>query len=109
MTAMATPARVGPKIARAGFSSLLGRIRAPKISVLDRVMNQRPLALPALKALSDDVLLTRLTEIVARGRRVEAEVIAHIAEVDARRLYLGQACSSMHAYATERLRLSDAE
>ena len=84
-------------------------MRAPKISVLDRVMNRPPLAFSVLKGLSDDVLLTRLTEIIARGRRVEVEIVAHIAEVDARRLYLGQACSSMHAYATERLRLSNAE
>ena len=69
-------------------------------------MNQRSLALGAL---SDEVLLARLVDVLSRGRRVEAEIIAHIAEVDARRLYLGQACSSMHVYVTERLHLSDAE
>jgi hypothetical protein len=59
--------------------------------------------------LSDDVLIARLVELLGRSRRVEAELVAHLAEVDARRLYLREACPSMHAYATERLHLSDAE
>jgi hypothetical protein len=63
----------------------------------------------ALRDLSDDVLLVRLAEVLGRSRRIEAELIAHLAEVDARRLYLREACPSMHAYATERLHLSDAE
>ncbi|HWM87583.1 MAG TPA: hypothetical protein VNO33_17135 [Kofleriaceae bacterium] len=62
-----------------------------------------------LDALSDDVLLSRLRALLARSRRVEADLVAHIAEVDARRLYLREACPSMHVYATERLHLSDAE
>ena len=62
-----------------------------------------------LDVLSDDVLLARLREVLARSRRVEADLVAHIAEVDARRLYLREACPSMHVYATERLHLSDAE
>ncbi|HWM84736.1 MAG TPA: HNH endonuclease signature motif containing protein [Kofleriaceae bacterium] len=62
-----------------------------------------------LDVLSDDVLLARLREVLSRSRRVEADLVAHIAEVDARRLYLREACPSMHVYATERLHLSDAE
>jgi hypothetical protein len=63
----------------------------------------------ALRDLSDDLLLARLAEVLGHSRRIEAELVAHLAEVDARRLYLREACSSMHAYATERLHLSDAE
>jgi hypothetical protein len=59
--------------------------------------------------LSDDALLARVHELVARSRRVEAELVWHLAEVDARKLYLREACSSMHVYATTRLHLSDAE
>jgi hypothetical protein len=59
--------------------------------------------------LSDDALLARVHELVARSRRVEAELVWHLAEVDARKLYLREACSSMHDYATTRLHLSDAE
>jgi len=57
----------------------------------------------------DDELLERLSTLVDRHRRCEAEVVAHIAEVDARQLYLGRACSSMFAYAVEVLHLSEHE
>jgi hypothetical protein len=62
-----------------------------------------------LETLSDDALLARLDEVVKRGRRVEAELIWHLAEVDRRRLYRREACQSMFVYATSRLRLSEAE
>jgi hypothetical protein len=62
-----------------------------------------------LEALSDDMLIARLVDLLGRSRGVEAELVAHLAEVDSRRLYLREACPSMHAYATERLHLSDAE
>lgn len=62
-----------------------------------------------LESLSDDELLARLDQVVTRMRRVEAELICHMAEVDRRQLYAREACSSMHVYATSRLHLSDAE
>jgi hypothetical protein len=62
-----------------------------------------------LETLSDDVLLARLAEVVVRGRRVEAEIVWHLAEVDRRKLYRREACPSMHVYATSRLHLSDHE
>ena len=62
-----------------------------------------------LEALSDDDLLSRLAEVASRTRRTEAELVWHLAEVDARRLYLREACPSMHVYATARLHMSDAE
>jgi hypothetical protein len=40
-----------------------------------------------LKDVSDDELLRRLSELLGRSRRVEADLVAHIAEVDARGLY----------------------
>ncbi len=62
-----------------------------------------------LQSLSDDELLHQLTELVSRARRVEADLVAHMGEVDERRLYAREACSSMFAYATEVLHLSEAE
>jgi len=59
--------------------------------------------------LSDDELLLRLWDVLKRSRRVESVLVAHIAEVDARRLYAREASSSMHKYATDVLHLSDAE
>src|SRR6266545_4463625 len=62
-----------------------------------------------LETLSDDDLLAPLADVLLRGRRVEAELVWHLAEVDRRRLYLREACPSMHVYVTQRLRMSDAE
>jgi hypothetical protein len=63
----------------------------------------------ALHALSDDELLRRLGELVSHSRRVEADLVAHIGEVDERGLYAREASPSMFAYCTERLHLSEAE
>ena len=64
----------------------------------------RPLA-----AISDDDLLRRLAEILTQSRRVETDLVAHIAEVDERRLYAREAFPSMFAYCTEALHLSESE
>jgi hypothetical protein len=63
----------------------------------------------ALTSLTDDSLLRRLLELIGQSRRVEAEVVAHIGEVDARRLYAREAAPSMFAYCTGVLHLSEAE
>jgi len=62
-----------------------------------------------MRSLSDDDLLRRLTEVVRQSRRVEAELVALIAEVDARRLYAREAMPSMFAFCTEVLHLSEPE
>lgn len=64
---------------------------------------------PDLKSLSDDALLLRLSEILQRVRRDEADLIAHIAEVDARGAYAREAVSSMFSYCVEVLHLSEPE
>jgi hypothetical protein len=64
----------------------------------------RPLA-----AISDDDLLHRLAEILRQSRRVEKDLVAHIAEADERRLYAREAFPSMFAYCTGALHLSEAE
>ena len=62
-----------------------------------------------LQSISDHELLQRLSDLVSRSRRVESDLVAHIAEVDERRLYARQASSSMFAYCTELLHLSEHE
>ncbi len=62
-----------------------------------------------LDALSDDELLRGLAELLRDSRRTEADLVAHIGEADARRLYAREASPSMFAYCTERLHLSEAE
>jgi hypothetical protein len=63
----------------------------------------------SLRSLTDTELLGRLGDLVRQSRRVEAELIAHMGEVDARRLYLREAAPSMFVYATRVLHLSEAE
>jgi len=62
-----------------------------------------------LDSIPDEELLERLSTLVDRHRRCEAELVAHLAEVDARQLNLGKACSSMFSYSTEVLHLSEHE
>ncbi len=62
-----------------------------------------------LQSLSDDELLRRVSELLGQSRRSEADLVAHIAEVEARRLYAREAVPSMFAWCTEVLHLSDYE
>jgi hypothetical protein len=64
----------------------------------------RPLA-----SVPDDLLLRRLAEILGQSHRVEADLIAHIAEVDERRLWAREAFPSMFAWCTAGLHLSEGE
>jgi hypothetical protein len=48
-------------------------------------------------SLSDDELLQRLSRILGQSRRIESDLVAHIGEVDHRRLYAREACSSVFA------------
>ena len=61
-----------------------------------------------LKNVSDDELLRRLSDLLSQSRRVEAVLVAHIAEVDERRLYARDA-GSMFTYCTQVLHLSEHE
>ena len=63
----------------------------------------------SLQLVSDDELLRRLTDLLRDSRRTEADLVALIAEVDARRLYAREASPSMFAWCTEVLHLSEAE
>ncbi len=60
-----------------------------------------------LAHLSDAVLLRDLAALVAQDRVTTATLLAHIAEVDARRLYVPTGYASMHAYCVEEMRLSE--
>ena len=57
--------------------------------------------------ISDDDLLAELAKLAANERRATVRLIAALAEVDTRRLYLGQGCSSLFVYCTRVLRLSE--
>src|SRR5829696_2539826 len=61
----------------------------------------------SLTHLSDQALLADLAVLVTADRQTTAALLAHIAEVDARRLYLPAACSSMHVYCMRVLHLAE--
>jgi hypothetical protein len=64
---------------------------------------------PDLKAISDDNLLRGLFEVLRQTRHHEADLVAYIAEVDARKLYAREASPSMFVWCSEVLHLSESE
>jgi len=61
----------------------------------------------SLSHVPDHVLIRDLAAVVARDRAITAELLAHLGEVDARKLYLPAAYPSMFAYCVGELRLSE--
>lgn len=61
----------------------------------------------SLSRLSDSELTRGLTSLAAQARVTTSLLLAHIAEFDARRLYLPAAYPSMHAYCVGELKLSE--
>ena len=61
----------------------------------------------SLAHLSDERLLRDLAELMKRERAATVDVLVHIAEVDARKLFAVAGYTSMHAYCVGELRLSE--
>jgi len=59
------------------------------------------------ETMSDRELTARLVELLREERRLTAAVLVHLAEVEARRLYLPAACPSMFVYCTRVLGMSE--
>lgn len=57
--------------------------------------------------LSDEELLARVKLLVGRERVVSVELIAHLAELETRDVYIGQGVKSLYLYCTEVLHLSE--
>jgi hypothetical protein len=64
-------------------------------------------ATPSFTHLSNDELLLEARRLAAGERRATVALIASLMEVDARRLYLGEGCSSLFTYCTQVLHLSE--
>lgn len=62
---------------------------------------------PSFADLSDRDLLVEVKRLVSAERCATAVLIASLAEIDARRLYLGEGCTSLFAYCTRILHLSE--
>jgi hypothetical protein len=67
----------------------------------------RALRVPSFSTLSDADLLAEVTRLAVDERLATMQLIASLAELDARRLYLGQGCSSLFVYCTRVLHLSE--
>src|SRR2546422_1499817 len=61
----------------------------------------------ALSHLTDHALLRDLESLVAQDRATTAALLAHLAEVDARKLYRPEGYSTMHEYCVRALGLSE--
>jgi 5-methylcytosine-specific restriction endonuclease McrA len=61
----------------------------------------------SVEGLCDRDLLAHLRRAAATERRATAELIALLMEMDARRLYLAEGCSSLFTYCTQVLHLSE--
>ncbi len=58
--------------------------------------------LESLSHLSDSKLLDHLDSLVARDRRTTADLLMAIAEIDERKLWANEACSSMFVFCVRR-------
>jgi len=63
----------------------------------------------ALNALSNEQLMIRLKSLAARERSATAELVAHLAELEGRRLHLEAGYPSMYAYCRDVLLLTENE
>ena len=61
----------------------------------------------SLQRLSDRELLEVAVRAAAHERHSAVALVELLAEIDARRLYLGEGCSSLFVYCTRVLRLSE--
>lgn len=63
----------------------------------------------ALTSLTDEQLLANLSTMMTSERQLLAKVIAHLIEVEERRLHLKLACPSLLDFCVRRLGLSEAK
>ncbi|HEY6557171.1 MAG TPA: hypothetical protein VI072_07855, partial [Polyangiaceae bacterium] len=63
----------------------------------------------SLPTISNSELLAHVPVLLTRERAVTADLIEYLAEIDRRRLYLEQACSSLRSFCIERLGYSEDE
>src|SRR4029453_6308460 len=70
-------------------------------------MVYRSMTTKCFSELSDRELLAAVRTLAANEREATAQLIASLMEVDSRRLYLGESCSSLFTFCTQVLRLSE--
>jgi len=73
----------------------------------ENVVLSRDMTTNSIDKLSDGDLLDRTTRAAGAERYETTELLALLGELDARRLYLGEGCSSLFTYCTQVLHLSE--
>jgi hypothetical protein len=63
----------------------------------------------SLEEVADELIERRLADLLQSGGRTEARVLAHLAEMDERRLHLRAGFGSLFEYCLKRLRMSEDE
>jgi hypothetical protein len=63
----------------------------------------------ALDQIADDVLLTSLKRLTGTSNELTAQLLAHLAEVEARGIHRNMACASLYTYCVYELRMSEDE
>jgi hypothetical protein len=63
--------------------------------------------LASTRTLSDAALLSRLADVAQHERDATAELVAHLVELDVRKLYRAEGHGSLFRYCTDALRLSE--
>src|SRR5512145_1079880 len=63
--------------------------------------------LSSVAQLSNPELLEQVKRLAEHEREATAALVAHLAELDARRLYLAEGCSSLFTYCVQVLHLSE--
>ena len=80
-----------------------GHSNSRKSSCYNEIMIDTPI----LAFLSDDELLAEAKRLVANERIATAALLTSLMEIDTRRLYLREGCSSLFTYCTQILRLAE--
>ena len=75
-----------------------GIVEPQKLRCYNRIMTNQ---LFSFTSLNNDELLREVKALARRERIATARLIASLAELDARRLYLGEGFPSMFAYCTQ--------
>jgi hypothetical protein len=60
-----------------------------------------------LRQLTDNALLAQVRHLARCERETTVRLVAHLAELDERKLYLGEGCSSLFTYCVEVLHFSE--
>src|ERR1700753_925688 len=72
-------------------------------------MAQENVSLDEVRRVTDQELITRLRRLVCADQTLNAQLIVHLGEVDARGLYREHAYASMFLSCVEELRMSEAQ